>query len=376
MIVAPGFRWTAPKQPVHIRCLWLKFGPPFWAELSDLAMFKKSLKQLLKGSTPGSCKHPSVATHRSSASSTVFADKYPSSKNTSSLDKTLRQSKHRKGNGKRKQQEPSVRPGRGCKNCDLSCCIQVLPNKRLRASKVKPVTLGRYQHAVRKLELWALKHHRSLSSSSADATIVTYLHELCEQSGSIVDARSTVYGFIMLRIESSLPEHMLLGQSKAALRGWSSRFPVHSKAGVDLRIWDVVAFQCLQNNDPLVCAAILLQGDTYTRPSEILGITPKSIIRPHKSRSMYWGLVLSRQEDAVPTKTGDYDDCVLLDSTGRQDLGVVLKFLLHRHRGQADALSLFSPLTLHAYNTAIKDACKQLDLHKLKLTPCAETFRP
>lgn len=231
------------------------------------------------------------------------------------------------------------------------------------------MTLGRYQHAVKMLELWAIRHHRSLNSSSADATIVTYLHELCEQSGSIVDARSTVYGFIMLRMESSLPERMLLGQSKAALRGWSSRFPVHSKAGVDLRIWDVIAFQCLQNNDPLVCAAILLQGDTYTRPSEILGITPKSIIRPHKSRSMYWGLVLSRQEDAVPTKTGDYDDCVLLDSPGRQDLGVVLKFLLHNHRGQSDTLSLFSPLTLHAYNTAIKDACAQLDLGKLKLTP-------
>ena len=184
---------------------------------------------------------------------------------------------------------------------------------------------------------------------------------------SIVNARSTVFGFIMLKMDSHQPERMLLSQSKAALKGWSSRFPVHSRAGVDLQIWDAIAWQCILDRDPLVAAAILLQGDTYMRPNEILNVQANSVLRPAKSRARCWGMVVGNRDLENPTKTGLYDDCILLDSPGRSDLGVVMKYLTARCE-RADS-HLFQQLTLHAYNKAIKKACDTLNLEKLRLTP-------
>ena len=250
---------------------------------------------------------------------------------------------------------------------DLSSTIAVPAAKRLRASSVKPVTLARYSQAVAELDAWAAKHRRSLNVKYIDRTIVDFLHQMCQAGRSIVDARSVVYGFILLRMNSDLPERLLLSQSKAALKGWSSRFPNHSRAGVDLMVWDVVAWQCLQNDDPLSAAAILLQGDTYMRPSEILSMRKQSIIKPRKSRSSFWGVVIGSQDLHIPTKTGLFDDCVLLDSPGREDLGVVLKYLL-KHSDR-DTGKLLHGLSLRAYGDAIKKACEMHGLHSLKLTP-------
>ena len=101
---------------------------------------------------------------------------------------------------------------------------------------------------------------------------------------------------------------------------------------MDLKVWDCIAAKCLEWKDPLVAAAILLQGDTYLRPHEILNIKAASIIKPRKSRSRCWGIVVGDRDFAEPTKTKLYDDCVLLDSPGREDLGCILKYLLHQSR--------------------------------------------
>lgn len=229
------------------------------------------------------------------------------------------------------------------------------------------MTLARYSQAVAELDKWAATHRRSLNVKCIDRTIVDFLHEMCETGRSIVDARSVVYGFILLRMNSDLPERLLLGQSKAALKGWCSRFPTHSRAGVDLKVWDVIAWQCIQDDDPLSAAAILLQGDTYMRPTEILSMKKQSIIRPYKSRSSFWGVVIGSQDLHIPTKTGLFDDCVLLDSPGREDLGVVLKYL-YKHCNRNTG-KLLHDLSLRAYGEAIKKACATHGLQSLNLTP-------
>lgn len=245
--------------------------------------------------------------------------------------------------------------------------MYVHPSKRLRVSQVKPVTLGRYTQAVHNLEQWALKRRRSLSFRQADSNIVLYLHELCELGHSLVEARSVVYGFIMLRMVSDGPERFLLSQSKSALKGWATRFPIHSKSGVDLSIWDVIAYDCIQHKDPLVGAAILLQGDLYLRPNELLKLQRKSVLQPSKARSRFWGVVVGLQENKHATKTGTFDDCILLDTPSRTDLALVLKFLFKRCSSENDLL--FGGLTLKAYNVALTQSCERLGLAQLHLTP-------
>ena len=133
--------------------------------------------------------------------------------------------------------------------------------KRLRVSQVKPITLARYSESVQKFETWCEDNRKNIGPRKIDLTMTEYLHKLCEEGASILTARSTVYGYIMLRMSSDLPEKLLLNQSKNAIKGWVTRFPNHSKCGIDLRIWDVVARQCLKQGHELAAAAILLQGD-------------------------------------------------------------------------------------------------------------------
>ena len=240
------------------------------------------------------------------------------------------------------------------------------PNKRLRASQVKPITLKRYATAVTELDSWANSRRCSLAPKHVDANITRYLHEMCESGSSIIDARSVVYGFILLRCQSETPERFLLPQAKQALKGWATRFPTHSKAGVDLQVWDTIAWKCIQNDSLLTAAGIMLQGDTYARPSELLRITRGAVIRPRRSRSHFWGIVIDPQEQHTPTKTGEYDDCVLLDSPGREGIAVILKYLFNRTKLDSD--KLFAGLSLTKYNEDINQACKELGLQKLKLT--------
>lgn len=190
----------------------------------------------------------------------------------------------------------------------------VPPHKRLRACQVKPITLGRYGHAVSKFESWAVANRKPLSRKQIDRTMVEFLQHLCETGESICMARSAVFGYILFRMDSPQPERFLLTQSKEAIKGWTSRFPTHSRAAVDLAVWYVVAHKCLQTKDVNVAAAILLQGDLYLRPCERLALRKDSVLRPTASRSKAWGVVVAPQELEVPTKTGIFDDCVLLDT--------------------------------------------------------------
>ena len=76
-----------------------------------------------------------------------------------------------------------------------------------------------------------------------------------------------------------------------------------------------------------MAAAILLQGDTYMRPHEILQVRAASVIKPSKSKARFWGIVIGDQDFDTPTKSGLFDDCVLLNSPGQSDLGIVLKYI-------------------------------------------------
>ena len=333
-------------------------------------MIKKSVWQLVTPSTNSSIKPLKTGgIDRFSTSPIASTPSFQSWHNKSFLAKTQQQQKPKSaGEGKKRKRAGESSATKPVKESRcLSTNIAVHPSKRLRVSSVKPITLARYMQAVELLERWANQNRRSLAPRVVDRTITDYLHVLCESGSSIVDARSVVYGFIMLRMSSDGPERFLLSQAKAALRGWSARFPTHSKAGIDLVVWDVIAWDCIKHNDPMVGAAILLQGDLYLRPSELLQLRKHSVLRPSKARSRYWGVVVGMQEDNQPTKTGAFDDCILLDSIDRQDLSLVLKFLYNKCKRQTD--KLFGELSLNAYNSAIKSASTRLGLQQLRLTP-------
>ena len=117
----------------------------------------------------------------------------------------------------------------------------------------------------------------------------------------------------------------------------------------------------------MLAAAILIQGDTYLRPSELLALKPQHVIRPAASRrSGIYGVIVGPFEDGKPTKAKAYDDCVLLDTGSRSDVNAVMAGLLQFSKTSE---FLFTGLDLHSYGLQISKAAKASKLEALHLTP-------
>ena len=120
----------------------------------------------------------------------------------------------------------------------------------------------------------------------------------------------------------------LIGRSRAgaALRpcGREHRYPV---PWVALMAMTGVA---IHFNRRSLAAAMLLGFTAYLRPSELVELTPASLVPPQTrvdSRLKYWAVIVRPLELGIPAKTGDFDESVVLDSPHLEWFGEVLHVL-------------------------------------------------
>ena len=176
----------------------------------------------------------------------------------------------------------------------LSTAVEVPPHKRLRVSRLKPKTLELYLASVQDFEAWAKKCYPCAVKRNPDRCLTLYIHELCEDGHPYHEAAYAIFGYIALRMNLSGPEKFALPQSKEALKGWKARFPGKSRAGIDLRVWDVVALKLFETGYPQVAAAVQLRGrwkatksvHRYRKPGRMLlqqTLVPRSVWNQAKS---------------------------------------------------------------------------------------------
>ena len=246
--------------------------------------------------------------------------------------------------------------------------VKVPADRSLQASKVKPKTLELYSDAVGKFLAWASKAKVGTHTHSlADNGICRYLHKLCEDGATYTQASYTVFGWILLKSRDHLPDKLKLPVSRQALKGWKSRYPGKSKAGIDLALWDLIALQCCRQKHFLAACGILIQSDSYLRPRELFQLTMDHLIPPRQNHSKKsWGLMVGLFETGVPTKAGEFDDCVILNTASRMDVNQVVAGLSKRRLSNWERL--LSPLTLDQYNRQIKLAADQVGLGHLNLS--------
>lgn len=242
-------------------------------------------------------------------------------------------------------------------------------SQRLKMLKVSRKTYDLYLKAVEQFEVWAKSQRRSLvSHRSADETMSMYLFDLCEKGEPMSHGTYALFGWIKLRSQVHLDSRQQMPFSREALKGWRSHFPGHSRTGVDLVLWDLVALHAIHKGYMLCAAGILIQGDGYLRPCELFDLTPQHLIKPPGSRlTGIWGAVIGLLESGKPTKAGEYDDVVLFDSKGRTDVNEVVRRLFRR--SLSSETSILSPLTYEQYGRQLAEAAKSAGLGHLHLTP-------
>lgn len=195
-----------------------------------------------------------------------------------------------------------------------------------------------------------------------------YFVDKCENGDTYTSASYTLFGYILLKTDSNIPERQLFPRSRQALKGWSSRFPQCSRTGAGPQIWYHIANH-VANFSPPMAAAILLQLDTYTRPSEVLGLRKRDVVQPVSKRCCFYGIIIGNSDFDEKTKAGLQDDTILLNSLDRTYAPEILK-MLAKHAKQPQQ-RLFGDITLKQYEDAFKRAQGDCGLSQFQFVPHA-----
>ncbi|CAE8674891.1 unnamed protein product [Polarella glacialis] len=243
-------------------------------------------------------------------------------------------------------------------------------SKQLKCRKVTSNTLARYSSALEEFDTWAKKNKRGLGPKQLDASMVEFMRQQYEAGCQSWEGSYLVYGHQLLRhtgLDSScLPE------SKKALKGWKTGAPGKMRLPYPEEVILDVADFALGAGNGEAAMAIALQLDGYFRPSEVLNLTVKQVMPPaRKAGRAYakaWGIVLAPAEDEKPTKTGQFDDSVLIGDIQHEWLGPILALLI---KNKTPEDKLFPSLSLASYERLFRDAMQKRYNKCIHVTPHA-----
>ena len=239
---------------------------------------------------------------------------------------------------------------------------------------MKKATLSAYTTAVERFETWARQRCLPFNDMrGADLALTLYFSERYLEGERPAAGRYTRYGYLLLRTGCDGDRNGDMPESRRALQGWAHLDPGRSRDPLP----DIVAHwiaSWLVDQDELEAAfAVMLQYDTYGRPSEVLNLMRLDFTTPQPAAGPLfgndWTVNLANSADGRTRKNGELDDSVRIGSPGRLWMRDVTQLYLKGCRGPGRIFNL----TLTHYERLFRSAAKALDLAALK--PCPHAVR-
>ncbi|CAK0905964.1 unnamed protein product, partial [Prorocentrum cordatum] len=234
----------------------------------------------------------------------------------------------------------------------------------LEQESVSAATRRDYQRRAHDFYLWA-EHSRlvTVTEEQLDETLVIYFHEQFLEGGESTDAWKL---FASLAFEgrhlglkcSSLP------RATRAARGWRKLAPPRSRLPLPWAACCLVIRQLIQAGQRVLAELTAVAFALYLRPSEALSLTTNSLVPPsvlHGGPRGTWSATLHPREAGVSSKTGVYDDSLLVDSPAFPWLpGLFQKLLRERPKN-----SPLFPVTHSEWNAKFAAAARDSGLQPL-----------
>ncbi|CAK0825012.1 unnamed protein product, partial [Prorocentrum cordatum] len=196
-------------------------------------------------------------------------------------------------------------------------------------------TLERYATAVHEFETYAKERRLPLQPlARLDDSLSLYFVDLFDDGFGVWEGRNAFYGYKLLKLRTT--GKVDLPKALASLKGWTKRAPGRMRLPLPDIIVDDIALDLVEHGNPLMGAAVVIQTDTYTRPSE----------------------------------TGGQDDSLLVGDVARPWLTSVLR-LLHKPN-VSDKKKIFD-FTLGDYEREVKKSACRLGYTSLGV--CPHVFR-
>lgn len=197
----------------------------------------------------------------------------------------------------------------------------------LQANRVRPSTQHAYTDAL--LNLLGEIGRRALPTWTAlewDSCLPDVISRLRAQGSGVEQASRMVTALLWAMPQLGRPLQTVLPSTSAALAGWRRLVPTCSRPPVPRMVMWGIAVAMLGFGDALGALAVVTLFETYLRPSELLALLGFQILVPilGSPTASHVGVCIRASELEVLSKTGDFDNTVLLDLDRHKWLGRLL----------------------------------------------------
>ncbi|CAE7411650.1 unnamed protein product [Symbiodinium sp. KB8] len=226
------------------------------------------------------------------------------------------------------------------------------------------VTKGVLKTYDREVELFNkfLRLNNLSRDTNLDGSIARYLNSLFWQGEKPYRGEKFLAGWMHRHPQFGRVGDQKLARSWRALKGWRRLCPSGSRKPMPLGLWCALAVELARVGQVRMALFVMVSVSTYCRPSELLALPTSSLIPPSQGILDEWALLVAPQEFRHPTKTGEYDHSVALDSKFLKPWAATFWSALKLQR-PTDKLWDFN---YSQYLSSFKAACASL---KVQLTP-------
>lgn len=249
----------------------------------------------------------------------------------------------------------------------------------LQHKKVRPATKQVYEAAHDEFKAWAAENKVAIRlQAQRDQAMNRYVHMLYFRGEGIFAARTALYGTMFVDVLNP-KDPLEFATARKALAGFAvaspdeQRDPCPWEAAV--AIADFLAKRGLPGDIDAARATVLC-FEGCLRPSETLGLRygDVTVLRGTRSVLAYPEVSIRLapfdSEDSTPTKSGEFDDTVILGDSASVSAkrGWVSDMLASLAKGMWKAKPIFS-ISLAQWERSFAEAALNLGLAPLKITP-------
>ena len=157
-----------------------------------------------------------------------------------------------------------------------------------------------------------------------------------------------------------------LPQTKQAVQGFIKLSPARTRLPLPPSVMSLIAFHMVALGFRTAATMMLVGVSAYLRPGELVNLRGSQLVPPSKGgMTSSWGLSLHPQEMQKPSKTGQFNDTVLLDNPHHR----FLQGPLARIKKATNDSDFLMGLTVTEFTAAFHRACQRANVQVLSPVP-------
>ena len=227
------------------------------------------------------------------------------------------------------------------------------------------VTLTRYTSFLTLFLSFCTQHDlHTEEAEEVDDAMVRFFNEKFMEGTPPTMGEYVLASWMHFRPKFSRLGQFHLPRAWRALRGWKILSPHRSRRPQALPIWCAIAWRMVARGQRSMGVFVLTCLSSYCRPGELLKVRRCDWIAPVRRVLLTWSVILFPEEEGRSSKTGQYNDSILMDSSW---LGFLNKDYEQMHDPRSTACSW--PFTYQQFVKEWKAVVAELGLERLRLVP-------